>query len=523
MRQTIVIALVVLGLILIGTLYGLLFLMSTGADSVTLGNAESGARVQFANLALLIMLTLPALFALAWLFDVPRRLARMRGRADASKALAAMQTALIALASGDHKGARRAALAADRKLDGAIGARVIAAQASEQLGDLVGAESQYAAMLAHRETEMVGRRGLAAAALTRGDYETAIINAAQGFDADPNARWAFELLFDAQLRSGRWHAALETLRTGRKRDHVGEGAMRRRKAVLLAAQAQAEELQDLAAATGHAIEATRTAPDFAPAAALAARLLTLSGKPWKALNLIETAWAEAPHPALALAYRDLKPDDTPLALARRLKGLAELKPQHRESTIVQAEAALMIKDSAAARLVLSGLAGSPDASQRICTLMARIEEMDGAADKARDWAARALSAPDEADWSDLDPEGPAFAYTRDDWARLVYSFGDRGLLIHPRHERFQRGRMIDPSLPKLLAGPTGQQPGKDVAAAATKSGEASASTALVPATPRRRNRDLADTIASAGGAVLPPSPDDPGIGSEIESQTKGKR
>lgn len=49
--------------------------------------------------------------------------------------------------------------------------------------------------------------------------------------------------------------------------------------------------------------------------------------------------------------------------------------------------------------------------------------------------AQAAVAPREADWTDLDPEGPAFLYDDQDWARLVYIFGDAGQLIHPRMER----------------------------------------------------------------------------------------
>ena len=59
---------------------------------------------------------------------------------------------------------------------------------------------------------------------------------------------------------------------------------------------------------------------------------------------------------------------------------------------------------------------------------------------ARTWLAQAAAAPREADWSDLDPEGPAFLYDDSDWARLVYAFGDGGQLIHPRMERGGRRR-----------------------------------------------------------------------------------
>ena len=48
---------------------------------------------------------------------------------------------------------------------------------------------------------------------------------------------------------------------------------------------------------------------------------------------------------------------------------------------------------------------------------------------------RAATAPAETDWSDLDPEGDAFDYSDQDWRRLVFSFGEKGELIHPRYEQ----------------------------------------------------------------------------------------
>ena len=56
-------------------------------------------------------------------------------------------------------------------------------------------------------------------------------------------------------------------------------------------------------------------------------------------------------------------------------------------------------------------------SARVCGLMARVSFADGQADEARAWIARGAGAPQEPDWSDLDPAGRAFAYSAGDWAR----------------------------------------------------------------------------------------------------------
>ena len=65
--------------------------------------------------------------------------------------------------------------------------------------------------------------------------------------------------------------------------------------------------------------------------------------------------------------------------------------------------------------------------------------------------ARGMSAPHEPDWSDLDPEGRAFAYQSSDWARLVATFAETGELIHPRFERRERSLSELPELPLSYA------------------------------------------------------------------------
>ena len=62
---------------------------------------------------------------------------------------------------------------------------------------------------------------------------------------------------------------------------------------------------------------------------------------------------------------------------------------------------------------------------------------------------RAATAPREADWSDLDPEGDSFDYAPQDWRRLVFSFGDTGELIHPRFDAREPLRL--PGVPELIA------------------------------------------------------------------------
>ncbi len=210
---------------------------------------------------------------------------------------------------------------------------------------------------------------------------------------------------------------------------------------------------------------------------MAARLLADDGKVAKAGQLIETAWKAEPHPALWLAYRDLKTNETPKVRAQRLTALAAMKPEPRESRILRVESALIGGDPVAARAAARLLdAEAPTA--RFAGLMARVAAANGEADEARAWIARGVEAPQEPDWSDLDPEGRAFAYRREDWARLVGSYGETGQLIHPRHERRERTMNDLPELPSAYA-------------------DYAASTPFIRA-------------AETGGPLMP-VPDDPGV------------
>lgn len=254
-------------------------------------------------------------------------------------------------------------------------------------------------------------------------------------------------------------------------------AERSRAALLAASAASLVDSPDpkaRAQALDFATQAAKLKPDFAPGVVMAARLLAEDGKTSKAAGLIETAWKAEPHPALWLAYRDLKTNELPKARAQRLAALAAMKPEARESRLLRVESALIGGDPVAARAAARLLDQSAPTA-RFAGLMARVAAANGEADEARAWIARGVDAPQEPDWSDLDPEGLAFAYQRDDWARLAVSYAETGQLIHPRHERRERTMNDLPELPSAYA----------------------------EATPFIR-------AAETGGALLP-IPDDPGV------------
>ena len=89
--------------------------------------------------------------------------------------------------------------------------------------------------------------------------------------------------------------------------------------------------------------------------------------------------------------------------AARAAMLATYNPDHIESRILAARGAIGARDWKTARAALSAYAGtgaSETPTQRICELMAEIEEGEfGDRGAARGWLARALHAPEDPQWT----------------------------------------------------------------------------------------------------------------------------
>jgi HemY protein len=428
-------------------------------------------------------------WAIYMLWTSPDKVKTFLTRRRREQGYDALERALIASAAGDGEAAVRQAARADALLERPALSRLLAARAAEAAGNWDGAQTQYEALLEDNRTRVVARRGLTQLAHDRGDHKATAEHAADAYRHAKGARWAFDALFDAQVAEGRWEDAAATLSEGEKRKHVSPDIARRRRAVLLTAAALECEGEDSEKARELALSAHRASPAFAPAATLSARLLAEARRHKRASDVIESAWAAAPHPALAHAYRELRKSDTKAKRLDRLNALAALNPDHRESRLIRIQTALEEGDAPAARELLDPILERTDApSSRLCALAARLARLEGRDEQARRWMTRASHAAAEADWTDIDPDGRLFAYTPDDWKRMVYVYGDENRLTHPRYERFER---IAETVPE---------------------------TALLDA-PRPKRAAAARSTAFAGGPAR--MPDDPGVDDDDETGGTG--
>ncbi len=327
------------------------------------------------------------------------RARRERRRRDGYRALT---QGMVAVAAGDAEEAQRYARKADVLLAEPPLTLLLSAQAAQLKGDEDAARKYFAAMLNRPETEFLGLRGLLTQALRRGEESAALRLAERAHTMRPRTPWVLTNLLELQVRAGDWQRAQATLAELVKAKLVAAPTGRHHRAALLLAQSR-EAASDAAAALALAAEAQDLVPEFAPAAARRAQLLKGSGKLHKAAKAIETAWRRQPHPLLASAYAALFAEEPALARVKRLERLAALNPDHVESRLAVAEAALAAQlwGEARRQLAAAGADGAAERlpASRICRLMAALEEAengDGAA--ARLWLARAGEAPPDPLW-----------------------------------------------------------------------------------------------------------------------------
>ncbi|MFK8249955.1 heme biosynthesis protein HemY [Ancylobacter terrae] len=309
----------------------------------------------------------------------------------------AVSRGLVAVGTGDVSGARRAASDAERLLGNEPVARLLAAQAAQLAGDVGGAEAAFRAMASTPATRLLGLRGLHVEARRRGDTATALMTAEEAVRQDPSLVWAADAVIEARCAAGDYASALGVLEREAAHGGLDRALHRRRRAVLLAAQAQALEASDPARARERAVEAVRLAPTLVPAAAIAGRLLAANGDPRKAAKILETAFAATPHPELAEAFLHVRPGDAARERLKRVRTLSARAPAHPESGMVLARAALDAQEFAEARAALAPLTELP--TQRVCLLMAELEAAEhGDVGKAREWSSRAVRADRDPVW-----------------------------------------------------------------------------------------------------------------------------
>lgn len=343
------------------------------------------------------------------LWTSPAAVGRVMNRRRQERGLEALSSGMIAIGAGDRSQAMRHAMLARKALPNEPLTHLLRAQAAQLSGDRSTARRIFEAMLGSQETEQLGLRGLFLEAEREGEHEAARQFAERALRLNPKLGWPVDALFELQCKAADWAGALETLAAGKRNGHFEKADADRRRAVLLTAQAQALEDSNAERAIALAMEAHTLALDLVEPAAIAGRLYASRGQTGKVARVIEQTWKRAPHPDLAVAYAYARSGDSPRDRLERVKNLARTTPHSVEAPIAVATTAIEAHDWEEARKALTPLLEGR-LSQRVCTLMARIEgEQFGNAGRVREWLARAANAP-------RDPAWTADGFVSDRWA-----------------------------------------------------------------------------------------------------------
>ncbi|HUS95514.1 MAG TPA: heme biosynthesis HemY N-terminal domain-containing protein [Hyphomicrobiaceae bacterium] len=467
----------------------------------------------------IILAVLAAFLIMVWsavrgVWQSPAAIGNFLNRRREKRGLEALSSGMIAIGAGDKALATRYAVQARKALPNEPMTHLLRAQAAQLSDDRATSRRIFEAMLASPDTEALGLRGLFLEAEREGEKEAARQFASRAVKLNPKLTWPVDALFDIQCKSADWSGALETLMIARKNGHIERQVADRRRAVLLTAQAQIAEDSDPERAMNLALEAHKLAIDLVPAAAIAGRLLASRGGTPKATGVLQKTWRKSPHPDLAVAYAYARLGDSPRDRLERVRQLAALTPNVSESPIAVANAAIEAKDFEAARSALEPLIEGR-LSQRVCTLMARVEaEQRGNTGAVREWLARAVNAP-------RDPAWTADGIVSEDWAPVSPVTGaldafqwrvpveaaepsDKEVLALKIEELVKLGARPDAMLPDaVLAGAGATAP---AARPDSTSGAPPAAAGPAPAGARFGGRPVRDEPAEAEVVEITPVP-----------------
>src|SRR5215468_5577718 len=340
------------------------------------------------------------------LLNAPAAIARYRRERRGERGYRAVSRGLIAVGSGDARGAQKFTAEALRIAPREPLTLLLTAQSAQLSGDRDAAVATFQELAARDDTRVLGLHGLFVEAQRRHDHAAALGFAEEAARHDSTPVWAAQAVLEFRCVAGDWSGALERLDRNLKEKLIDRRTYRRQRAVLITAQAQALAQTESSRAAFLAREAAKLAPDLVPAAALAGRLLGEAGERRKASRIIERAWRVNPHPDLAAAYAALRPGDPARQRWSRVEALAAKGPADAEAALAVARAALDAQEFSVARAALAPYTAAP--RKRVAALMAELEMAQGDEGRAREWMARALNAR-------RDPAWTADAFVSDHW------------------------------------------------------------------------------------------------------------
>lgn len=479
------------------------------------------------GMGVILLVGTAILIALLWsiarfVFRLPGLMSLAAQTRKRARGFTAISRGMIAVGAGDPQNARRYAQDAQTMLgDDEPLTLLLRAQSAQMDGRRADAEKAFRAMLNAPETRVLGLRGLFIEARRKGDAAAARAYVTEAARLAPGVTWATEAVLEHECAEGRWSEALKTLQRSKG---FNKDEMRRKRAVLLTADALEKAERQADEALEEALQAIKLAPDLAPAQALAIRLTAQRGDLRKAAKRAEAAWRVSPHPDIANAALNVRAGDSAREKFQRAEKLYAIAPHDFESRMVVAKTAIAARAFGRAREVLKPLLDDgPTVS--VCLVMADLEEAEhGPSGRVREWLNRAARAPRDAAWI-------ADGVIADEWMPISP--------IDGRLDAFQWGRPAEtiahhphadpvppPAIEDAVLADSDEKEALSLQAGAHPEPEpptAAKDEAAIPAraeTPSHQAQPRAVTPPSEVVFPLPAAPDDPGPEPETAAGAK---
>lgn len=350
-----------------------------------------------------------ALVYRVWLFitRAPAIVGGAMKQRRSAKGYRALTQGMVAVAAGDGVEAAKQVKRADGLLGDAALTLLLKAQAAQLNGDEKAAEEFFKAMLKNEETEFLGLRGLLGQAMKTGDNEAALELAHRAREIKPKSEWLADILFELESSTGHWELASLSLKQLEKisnKSGTGSGAEQnhRRGVVYFGRSMEAEKNGDTGARKKWAEKAFAADPSLVPAAIRLANIYAAENRPRKTMRLVENVWAQNPNPQLLEPYYLASGAVDGIKKVKAAEKLAQTNPEHLESFIALAQAALEAKLWGQARANLDRAMASGMATKRVFIMQAAIDEQENSinadSQSAKRWLHLAASSPPDPAW-----------------------------------------------------------------------------------------------------------------------------
>ena len=307
---------------------------------------------------------------------------------------------MMAVAAGDGTQAKELKREAEKLLgEREPAALLLAAQAAELDDNHEVAQLKYRQMLRQRPTALLGLRGLLHDALATGDMDQALTLARRAYREYPYTEWVVQQLFDLLVHHRLWSEALRRVDDLKLNRVVAADQAQRLRALLkfMLAQERAEkgELQE---ALKSAMDAAKRQRSFAPAAAFASELANRLDRKRQARNVVEEAWARAPHPRLVEAYAALEPNEPASDRFARFERLYNRNAGHHLTQRIMIEAALAAGETGRARSFVREVPGTNPTTGTLQTAIDALKSVEPDSPRIPEFEALSTDAPADEAW-----------------------------------------------------------------------------------------------------------------------------